>query len=66
MHVPVARFAALPPSADATGEIESMAMLAGQTVGLVHDIKPAADIVRELVEGARRIIGDRLGRLAAD
>jgi nitronate monooxygenase len=56
MRIPVPRFAALPPGAGATGEIDSMAMLAGQTVGLVHEIKPAAEIVRELVEGARRII----------
>ncbi|HEX3035925.1 MAG TPA: hypothetical protein VHT73_12515 [Thermodesulfobacteriota bacterium] len=37
-----------------------MNFLAGQGVGLVHDIKPAATIVRELVEGAKQIIEQRL------
>jgi nitronate monooxygenase len=60
-RVPVQRFMSLPPMADATGDIESMAMLAGQGLGLVREIQPAAEIVRELVEGARRIIEQRLG-----
>src|SRR3954465_2212674 len=58
--VPVQRFSSLPPSGEATGDIESMDLLAGQGVGLVHEIKPAAEVVRELVEGARRIIEGRL------
>src|SRR3974390_2020142 len=53
-EMPVPRFASLPPNRDATGDIESMALLAGQSVGLVHDIRPAAEIVREMVEGATR------------
>jgi NAD(P)H-dependent flavin oxidoreductase YrpB (nitropropane dioxygenase family) len=61
----VQRFMALPPTADATGDIESMALLAGQSVGLVREITPAADIVRELVEGARQIIDQRLSGIAA-
>jgi nitronate monooxygenase len=61
--VPVRRFNGLPPSTDATGDIESMNFLAGQGVGLVRDIKPAATIVRELVEGAQRIIEQRLQRI---
>jgi nitronate monooxygenase len=60
MPFPIPRFSSLPPSTDATGDLESMALLAGQTVGLVHEVKPAADIVRELVEGAARIIQRRL------
>jgi enoyl-[acyl-carrier protein] reductase II len=35
-------------------------LLAGQGVGLVREIKPAAQIVHELVEEARRIIAQRL------
>ncbi len=60
--MPVPRFAGIPPDAEATGDIESMDLLAGQSVGLVREIKPAAVIVRELVEGARRIIEQRLDR----
>src|SRR3990172_66427 len=58
--VPVVRFKGFPPSKDARGDIESMNLLAGQCVGLVNEIKPAATIVRELVEGARRIVEQRL------
>ena len=59
-RVPLLRFMGFPPSTRATGDIESMGMLAGQSVGLVHEIKPAAEIVSELVTGASRIIQDRL------
>ncbi len=57
MAVPVARFASLPPSGETTGEIASMSLLAGQSAGLVGEVKAAGAIVRELAEGARRIIG---------
>jgi NAD(P)H-dependent flavin oxidoreductase YrpB (nitropropane dioxygenase family) len=33
-----------------------MALLAGQSVGLVHDIWPAGEIVREMVDGAARLM----------
>lgn len=56
------RFMGLPPSNNATGEIESMALLAGQCVGLVREIKPAAEIIREIVEGARSLVEQRLKR----
>ncbi len=61
--IPLQRFASFPPNADATGDIDAMGMLAGQSAGLVHEIKPAAVIVREIVEEARTIIESRLGRL---
>jgi NAD(P)H-dependent flavin oxidoreductase YrpB (nitropropane dioxygenase family) len=61
-RVPLQRFAGLPPTTEATGDIESMGLLAGQSVGLVTDIKPAAVIVRELVAGARAIIEQRLSK----
>jgi NAD(P)H-dependent flavin oxidoreductase YrpB (nitropropane dioxygenase family) len=58
--VPVLRFASFPPSREARGDIEAMSLLAGQSVGLVHEIKPAATIVREMVAGAHQIIEQRL------
>ena len=64
-RVPVLRFMGFPPSTDATGDIESMDLLAGQSVGLVREVKPAGQIVRELVEEARQIISQRLAGLAA-
>src|SRR5215831_20638266 len=54
--VPVPRFSSIPPNIHATGEIESMSLLAGQSVGLVREIRPAADILREIVNQADQLI----------
>jgi hypothetical protein len=40
-------------------------LLTGQGVGLVGQIKPAGEIVRELVDEARQIVSQRLAGLAA-
>jgi NAD(P)H-dependent flavin oxidoreductase YrpB (nitropropane dioxygenase family) len=58
--MPVLRFLSIPPNAQASGDIDSMALLAGQGVGLVRTIKPAGQIVHELIEEARQIISQRL------
>ena len=58
--MPVLCFMSLPPNSDASGEIDSMSLLAGQGVGLVREVKPAGQIVHELVEEARQIISQRL------
>jgi NAD(P)H-dependent flavin oxidoreductase YrpB (nitropropane dioxygenase family) len=58
--MPVPRFLSMPPNHEARGDIDSMALLAGQGVGLVREIKPAGHIVHELVEEARQIIAERL------
>ena len=63
--MPVLRFMGFPPNRDATGDIDSMDLLAGQGVGLVRQIKPAGQIVHELVEEARQIISRRLIGLVA-
>jgi NAD(P)H-dependent flavin oxidoreductase YrpB (nitropropane dioxygenase family) len=63
-EIPIQRFMSLPPSNRVTGDTESMALLAGQTVGLVKEIKSAATIVRELADEARRLIEQRLGVIA--
>jgi NAD(P)H-dependent flavin oxidoreductase YrpB (nitropropane dioxygenase family) len=63
--MPVPRFASLPPNGDADGDIDAMSLLAGQGVGLVREVKPAGQIVHELVEEARQIISQRLVGLAA-
>jgi hypothetical protein len=39
--------------------------LAGQSVGLVREVKPAGQIVHELVEEARQLIAQRLAGLVA-
>jgi enoyl-[acyl-carrier protein] reductase II len=53
--VPLQRFMGFPPTPDASGDLESMDYLAGQGVGLVNEIKPAAEVVREFMEGARLV-----------
>jgi enoyl-[acyl-carrier protein] reductase II len=55
-EISVQRFVSIPPNIHATGDIQSMALLAGQSVGLVHDIRPAGEIVREMVAGSERLI----------
>src|SRR5262245_9629214 len=42
-----------------TNQFESMAFLAGQCVGLVQEIKPANEIVREVVAQAARGLAER-------
>jgi NAD(P)H-dependent flavin oxidoreductase YrpB (nitropropane dioxygenase family) len=61
--VPVPRFVSLPPNGDAAGDIDSMALLAGQSVGLIGEVKPAGQIVRELVEEAQQIFAQCLAGL---
>ena len=52
----ISRFAAIPPHVVTRGDIESMELLAGQSVGLVNDVRPAGDIVRGMMTEASRII----------
>ena len=41
------------PLANMTGDVERLALYAGQSVGLVHEIKSASAIVHEIAEEAR-------------
>ena len=59
-RMPLLRFVGFPPTPDTSGDLESMDFLAGQSVGLVKEMRPAGDVVRELVEGALRV-RSRLG-----
>jgi NAD(P)H-dependent flavin oxidoreductase YrpB (nitropropane dioxygenase family) len=45
------------PQAGADGEVDEMALYAGQGVGLVRACAPAADIVGAFRDGARRLLG---------
>jgi NAD(P)H-dependent flavin oxidoreductase YrpB (nitropropane dioxygenase family) len=53
---PIARYASVTPQAGMTGETEALPNWAGQGVGLVTRVQPAAEIVRELVADAARIL----------
>jgi NAD(P)H-dependent flavin oxidoreductase YrpB (nitropropane dioxygenase family) len=57
----VPRFGFVPPAAAAEGDIEAMAMYAGESAGLIDAIVPAADIVAHTVRQA----DDLLRRAAA-
>lgn len=48
----VKRYASVTPAPDHEGDIEAMALWAGQGVGLVKRVQPAAEIVREIAEEA--------------
>jgi NAD(P)H-dependent flavin oxidoreductase YrpB (nitropropane dioxygenase family) len=50
------RFMTPAPTRWSTGKIEAMAHYAGQSVGAVERIQPAAEIVRELAEGAEKLL----------
>lgn len=58
---PILRYRGSTPRRDITGDVEAMSMWAGQSVGLVKKVQPAAEIVREINDGAQTI----LRRLAA-
>jgi enoyl-[acyl-carrier protein] reductase II len=59
--VPMPTFSALPPTPDTTGNFDAMGMPAGEGVQHIRDIKPAAEIVEDMMHEARSIIGRRLG-----
>lgn len=56
----IRRFAGTVPNGSCTGDIESMVMYAGEGVGLIKEILPAAEVVRSLVEGAQLLIHEQL------
>jgi nitronate monooxygenase len=54
--VEVPRYAIFPPMPGFTGDIEQAALYAGESCRLVNDIKPAAQIVRDVVREAEEVI----------
>jgi nitronate monooxygenase len=53
---PVERFSVLPPTAGSTGHVDAMALYAGESVTNVTSVRPAAEIIAELVAGAERLL----------
>jgi nitronate monooxygenase len=53
----LARYHMAMPQAGTDGDVEEMALYAGQGVGLARTCAPAADIVGELRDGALRLLG---------
>jgi NAD(P)H-dependent flavin oxidoreductase YrpB (nitropropane dioxygenase family) len=56
----VYRYEATPPVSGATGDVEALALYAGQAAAIADRVRPAAAIVDELVTGAAEAL-DRLG-----
>jgi len=56
MRMPVPKFSVPSPSRGTTGTIEAMALYAGESVGAVTAVVSAAEVVREMAEGAERLL----------
>ena len=54
--VTLRRFTNWVPMPTTTGDLDEMPLLAGQGVGQVHDVRPAADIVRQMVAEAAAVL----------
>jgi NAD(P)H-dependent flavin oxidoreductase YrpB (nitropropane dioxygenase family) len=52
----IVRYQSYTPAADAEGDVDAMSLWAGQSVGLVWKVQPAAEIVREISREAQSII----------
>ncbi|WP_432986164.1 NAD(P)H-dependent flavin oxidoreductase [Dactylosporangium sp. CA-233914] len=57
-RVPMHRFSNLVPMREATtGDLEEMALLAGQGVGLVRSVRPAAEVIAAMTAEAEQALG---------
>jgi nitronate monooxygenase len=55
-RTPLPKFAVLCPTREMTGAIGAMALYAGESVGAVNGVQSAGDVVRELADGAERLL----------
>ena len=62
---PIRRYEASYPEPGAIGQLESMCLYAGQSVGLASRIQPAAEIVHTMAEEAARILRSGQGIIAS-
>ena len=53
----IERFESFPPNASFRGDAAAMPFYAGQGVGAIHEVLPAARIVAELAEGIPSVVG---------
>ena len=58
-RLPIPRLSPPCPGRGTTGRTDAMALYAGQSVGAVRRVERAADVVRELAEGAERLLAGR-------
>jgi NAD(P)H-dependent flavin oxidoreductase YrpB (nitropropane dioxygenase family) len=57
----VPHYGVVSPTRETTGTIEAMALYAGESVSAVRRVQPAAEIIRELTEGAEALLSRRVG-----
>ena len=55
------RYGATPPVRGTTGDVEALAQYAGQSAGIVTELRPATAIVHELARGAFAALGSVRG-----
>jgi enoyl-[acyl-carrier protein] reductase II len=60
---PMPKFSVVLPTPDTTGDLEEMCLPAGEGVGMCRRILPAAQIIAEMMDEARRVIVGRLSGL---
>ena len=57
----IQRYSSAAPRADVVGDMDAYSLWAGQSAGLIHDVRPAAEIVRTIAADAdailRRLVG---------
>lgn len=61
--VDMVKYMVFPPLTGFTGDIDDAVLYAGESCSLVHDIKPAAQIVRDMVREAEEALAALQGRL---
>ncbi|HXE74863.1 MAG TPA: nitronate monooxygenase [Candidatus Xenobia bacterium] len=57
---PMPKYSSFLPTPDTEGDFEEMCLAAGESAGLVREIKPAADIIREMMASAEHLLRQRL------
>jgi nitronate monooxygenase len=55
-HTPILRYSVAPPSKDVEGDVEAMALYAGQGVGLVKTPAPTATIISRIAREAQALL----------
>ncbi len=60
LEIPLVRYGVHNPSGFVEGDVEGMALYAGQSVGLVNDLPTAAEVVRRIEAEASAMIANRL------
>lgn len=58
--VPMPKFSALLPTPETTGDFEEMCLIAGESAGLIHEVRPANEIIAMMMNEAKQIIEQRL------